>query len=125
MSDDNKRALIGYWICTGLVVVSQGFSGVGDFLGLEPLVEGVTALGYPAYILYILGTAKILGVIALAVPGKPLLKEWAYAGFVFDLLGAAASHVLNGDGPDLIMPPLVVLAILVGSYKLRPADRRL
>ena len=125
MSDDNKKALIGYWIFTALIVVSQGASGVMDFLGAAPVLDGVTALGYPAYILYILGTAKLLGVVAIAVPGKPLLKEWAYAGFVFDFLGAAASHVLNGDGPDLFMAPLVILGFLIGSYTLRPSDRRL
>lgn len=115
---------VGYWILTGLIVLSQGASGIGDLAGAAPLVEAITALGYPVYLLKILGTAKLLGVIALAAPGFPRLKEWAYAGFVFDFLGAFASHLLNGDGPGLLAPPLVVLAILIGSYLLRPADRR-
>ena len=125
MPDPSKPRLIGYWILTALVVLSQGASGIADLAGAAPLVDGVTALGYPAYILKILGPCKILGAIALAAPGFPKLKEWAYAGFVFDFGGAFASHVLNGDGPDLLMPPLIMLAILIGSYVLRPADRRL
>ena len=125
MSETSKGKVIGFWICTALIVLSQGASGVMDLMGAEQLVTAITALGYPTYILKILGVAKIAGVIAIAIPGQPKLKEWAYAGFTFDFLGAAASHILNGDGIDLIAPPLVVLAILLGSYFLRPADRRL
>ena len=120
-----KGKLIGYWILTGLIVLSQGASGIGDLMGAEPLVEGVTSLGYPAFVLNILGPWKLLGAIVLALPGKGLWKEWAYAGFFFDLTGAFASHLMHGDGVDLLMPPLVILAFLIGSYLLRPADRKL
>jgi len=125
MNEEYKGRLIGYWLLTMLVVLSQGASGVMDLAGAQPLVDGVTALGYPVYILKILGPFKILGVIALAAPGFPRLKEWAYAGFTFDFIGAFASHLLNGDGPGELAPPLILLAILVGSYLLRPASRRL
>lgn len=121
----SKGALIGFWIATGLVCLSQFGSGVGDLLMAEPLVKGVTDLGYPSYILYILGPFKILGVLTLAAPGLKRLKEWAYAGFFIDFVGAAGSHILNGDGPDLIAPPLVLLTILLVSYFLRPSTRRL
>ena len=89
------------------------------------MLKGVTALGYPAYLLYILGPAKLAGSFVLAFPGLPRLKEWAYAGFTIDFLGAAASHGLHGDGFGMIVAPLVALAILMGSYLLRPASRRL
>ena len=125
MSEQHKGLLVGYWLLTGLVVLSQGASGVGDLAGAKPFVEGVTALGYPVYILKILGPFKILGAIALAAPGFPRLKEWAYAGFTFDFIGAFASHLFHGDGPAELAPPLILLAILVGSYLLRPASRRL
>lgn len=75
--------------------------------------------------LNILGVYKLLGAIVLAVPGLKRLKEWAYAGFFFDFTGAAASHAMNGDGVDLIMPPLVLLVFVLGSYFLRPESRKL
>ena len=125
MSESNKGRLIGYWVLTVLVVLSQGISGVMDLIAAAPIVDGLTALGYPPYLVFILGPAKLLGAIALAWRGAPLVKEWAYAGFTFDFLGASLSHALNGDGIDLIAPPLVLLAILVGSYVLRPESRRL
>ena len=94
--------------------------------GAEGPVEGVVGrLGYPLYFLTILGSFKLAGVVTLAAPGLPRLKEWAYAGFAFDFIGAAASHVLHGDGLDKIAPPLVILSVLVGSYLLRPGERRL
>ena len=125
MSEQSKGAVIAYWVFTALLVVSQGFSGVGDLVGMEALVEGVTLLGYPEYILLILGPAKILGVIVIALPGKALWKEWAYTGFCIDFIGAGMSHFYHGDGLELIAPPLVLLVVAVASYKLRPADRRL
>ncbi len=94
-------------------------------MGAAPLVEGITALGYPLYILKILGPAKLAGAVVLAAPGMRRLKEWAYAGFVIDFGGAFLSHYFHGDGADLLLPPLGLMAILLGSYALRPADRRL
>lgn len=73
----------------------------------------------------ILGPAKLAGVIVLAIPGQLRLKEWAYAGLAIDFAGAAASHILNGDGPDKIMPAVIILLILLGSYALRPDSRKL
>jgi len=87
--------------------------------------ESIAALGYPEYLMTILGTAKLLGVVALLIPGLPLLKEWAYAGFTFDLLGASASHAFVEDPPMKTLLPLVVLGFAIGSYLLRPSTRRL
>lgn len=125
MPEQSKKKTIAFWVLTGLIVLSQGASGVTDLLGVGPAVEGVVALGYPSYLLYILGVAKLAGVIVIASPGLLRLKEWAYAGLAIDFLGAAASHTLNGDGPDLILPSVVVLGILMAGYFLRPDDRRL
>ena len=125
MLEQSKGKVIAFWIATGLIVVSQFISGVMDWAGAEVLVEAMKSLGYPLYVLKILGTCKILGVIALAAPGLRRLKEWAYAGFVFDFLGAAASHALNGDGPAQIAPPVVLLAILLVSYFLCPSGRKI
>ena len=122
---NSKGKVIGFWICTVLIILSQGASGVMDLLQIGPAVEGIKALGYPTYVLYILGVAKIAGIIVIAAPGLKRLKEWAYAGFVIDFIGAAASHALNGDTIAEIMPPIVVMGILLGSYVLRPDSRRL
>ena len=125
MSESSKGRVIGFWVLTALIVLSQGASGVMDLMGAEELVKGVTELGYPVYILKILGPAKLAGAIVLALPKLPRLKEWAYAGFAIDFLGAAASHGLNGDPIDKLFPPLVIFGLLMGSYFLRPDDRRL
>lgn len=73
-------------------------------------------LGYPHYLIPFLSVAKILGVIVLLVPGFPRLKEWAYAGFAFDLTGAVYSLISVGDAPKDWMPILIGGAILAGSY---------
>ncbi len=120
----NKR-LISYWAVTALFCLAMTAAGSMNLMRAEEPMESMVALGYPEYLLTILGVAKILGVIALLIPGVPLLKEWAYAGFTFDLLGAASSHAFVGDSPAEILVPLVVLAVAITSYCLRPPTRRL
>jgi len=120
----NKR-LIGYWVATALFCLAMTAGGSMNLMRAEMQKEAMTALGYPDYLMTILGVAKILGVVALLIPGVPLLKEWAYAGFTFDLLGAAASHAFVSDPIAETIVPLVVLAIAIASYCLRPANRRL
>jgi hypothetical protein len=92
---------------------------------VEFMVERLAELGYPPYFIVILGTGKLLGVVALLAPGRPLLKEWAYAGFAFDLIGAIASHAFAGDPLGETVRPGFMLAIGAASYLLRPAARRL
>jgi len=83
------------------------------------------APGYPAYFLLILGVWKLLGTVALLVPRYPRLKEWAYAGAVFDLTGAIASHLASGFIETGTLVYLVVmLGVTVGSWALRPPSRR-
>ena len=82
-------------------------------------------LGYPAYFFTILGVWKLGAVIALVAPGLPRLKEWAYAGIFFNLTGAAASHAVVRDPLGNVMTPLIVLAIAMTSWALRPESRRL
>lgn len=120
----HKRQAIVFWVLTGLVILGEGASGIANVVGAAKPVNGLLALGYPTYLTMILGPLKLAGVLALAIPRTPRLKEWAYAGFVFKFVGAIASHVLNGDSVEQIAPAVVVMALLVGSYVLRPADRR-
>lgn len=110
---------IGYWVSTGLFALALGASGVGYLAGA--MNEALFGLGYPLHFVYVLGTWKVLGAIALLVPALPRVKEWAYAGFFFNLTGAAVAH-LAVDGAAGAVPPLVLLAILGVSYYLRPAN---
>ena len=114
-----------YWAATGLFCALLGFSGIAHTARIDFVAEGVTGLGYPAYLMTILGVAKLLGVVALLAPGRPVLKEWAYAGFTFNLLGAAISHGFVGDPLGEALRPLGLLAFCAASYLLRPASRRI
>ena len=109
-----KIARIIYWTETLLFSFFMLSGGIMMLIGAEQNVKGLVELGYPEYLCRILGTAKILGVGAILF-GKPrLLKEWAYAGFTFLLLGASASHIFHGDPLwKIMMPPgLLILALL-------------
>jgi hypothetical protein len=120
-----KREEIAYWVVTGLFCAAFTAGGTSHLLRVESMAESMTALGYPLYVMTILGVAKLLGVVALLVPQHSLLKEWAYAGFAFDLIGALASHAFVGDPPPAFVGPVALLALGAASYHLRPASRRL
>src|SRR5262245_21246723 len=92
-----NRINSGYWVVTGLMAAFMLMASVPDVLRLPEAVEIFGHLGYPTYLLPFLGTAKILGVVAVLVPGFDRLKEWAYAGLVFDIAGALYSHLAVGD----------------------------
>ena len=89
-----------------------------------PGTFGITHLGYPIYLLTILGLWKLLGVVAVLIPKFPLLKEWAYAGFFFVMSGAIFSHIAVGDRVVEMFPGLLLLILTVVSWYLRPADRK-
>ncbi len=120
-----------YWITTVLIAVETFAGGVVDLtrgrtgIFSGPFVSDVIAgLGYPTYILTVIGIFKIPGAIVLAVPGFLRLKEWAYAGIVFELLGAAASQAACSHWVDLIAP-LGLLFLALASWALRPPSRTL
>ena len=116
---------IAYWVTTVLGPASFVIGGViGLTRGAEMLRE-LAHLGYPTYFSTILGAWKLLGAIAIVAPRFPRLKEWAYAGFFFDLTSAAVSHGFVGDGAGDILAPLVFLALVVASWALRPESRKL
>ena len=71
---------VAYWVCTGLVVFFIGSGGLAYALQVPDVVQGVVALGFPLHFIVLLGVWKVLGAIAILVPGLPLIKEWAYAG---------------------------------------------
>lgn len=116
---------IAYWVATVLGPTSFVIGGVLGLRQSPEVVAGIHHLGYPLYFATLLSAWKLLGAVAITAPGLPRVKEWAYAGFVFDLTGAAISHAAVGDSTADIVAPLVFLALLAASYALRPESRRL
>ena len=115
----------GYWLATVLVAAELGLGGIWDIARIPYVRDLVTHLGYPSYFLVLLGTWKVLGALALLVPRRPLLKEWAYAGAFFTYTGAIASHLTTGYalGELWILTALTALTVL--SWALRPPSRRI
>jgi DoxX-like protein len=104
------------WIVTGLMAALMLLSAVPDVLRIPNALIVFKHLGYPPYLLVFLGTAKILGVAAVLVPGLPRIKEWAFAGLTFDVTGALYSHLSVGDPASVWAPAVLALALVVGSY---------
>ncbi len=130
MNPPSRARLIAYWITTVFGPASFVIGGVAHLSRSAQPVEMAAHLGYPPYILTILGVWKLAGAIVTVIPGVPRLKEWAYAGFFCLLTSASASHLLHGDplvaaGPFMAAPPLLFLAIVMASWALRPPSRRL
>ncbi|GAA4339208.1 DoxX family protein [Flaviaesturariibacter amylovorans] len=107
-----KKIRIAHWAATGLFALAMAFSAFLYFSSSPDLVAGMQHLGYPRYLLGILGTAKALGVLALLQTRLATLREWAYAGFTINLIGAAWSHAASGDP---LAPPMFVLAALLAT----------
>src|ERR1700716_3821253 len=122
MNRSNAKT-IAYWLVT---IFGPASFVIGGYLHLtrDPQVMATLAhLGYPAYFATILGVWKLLGAIVIVVPGFPRVKEWAYAGFFFDLTGAAATRAFVGDGVADTVAPLLFLALVMASRALGPARR--
>ena len=124
----SKRNKIIYWIATiwlALGMVSTGAVQLFKTKEGQGGVDMITHLGYPVYLLTILGICKILGVVALLIPKSPLLKEWTYAGFFFLMSGAIFSHIASADPISEIFPALLLLILTVVSWYFRPANRKI
>lgn len=120
-----KRNKIIYWIATLWLALGMVSTGIVQLLQLKEETAFVLALGYPVYFLTILGTWKLLGVVAVLVPRFPLVKEWAYAGFFFAMSGAIFSHAAMGSDPKDFFGPTLLTVLTVVSWYFRPDDRRL
>jgi uncharacterized membrane protein YphA (DoxX/SURF4 family) len=106
-----------YWIITGIVCFMLSFGAVFNVMSTPEAVELIsTKLGYPAYLVPLLGVMKILGCIVVVIPGFPRLKEWAYAGLVFDLGGAVYSHIAIGAPASEWAPLFIGIGLLFTSY---------
>ena len=114
-----------YWGTTALLALELLLGGVWDVLRVPQVHVIIERLGYPPYFLVILGIWKLLGAIAIVVPRFPRLKEWAYAGVVFDLTGALASNLASGvTDAGTIAYLLLMMGVTATSWALRPASRR-
>jgi hypothetical protein len=120
-----RARTIAYWVFTLLIALEMVAGAFWDLLRIEFVRVVFEHLGYPVYLLSILGVAKLPCAAAMLAPGFPRLKEWAYAGGFFLYYGAAGSHLLAGDRPDKWVGPAVFGAFTLASYALRPDDRRL
>lgn len=107
-----------YWIPTALIVFIAVAGGLGDAIRSASALEVFRHLGYPDYFATLLGTAKVLGGLALIAPVPRVLREWAYAGLTFDVIAAAISAVAVGDSivSANVVVPILVLALTLVSY---------
>lgn len=125
-SASTSRRMIAYWVTTALVVFELVWGGAWDILRVPQVRVLIERLGYPSYFLVILGIWKLLGAVALVIPKFPRLKEWAYAGVVFDLTGAVASLFASGlVAVGTAAYPVLMIGVAVASWALRPPSRRL
>lgn len=120
-----RKEKIIYWISTIWLALGMTSTGIVQIIQQKEEVEMITALGYPEHFIMIIGVWKILGVIAVLIPKFPLVKEWAYAGFFFNMTGAIIAHLAMSDELGLIFPPVLLLALTLVSWYFRPAGRKL
>jgi hypothetical protein len=120
-----KSKTIWYWIITILLSFCLFSGGLAQALQVKGVVEGFKPLGYPTYFISIIGIWKVLGIIAILVPGFKLLKEWAYAGLFFTMTGAVISHIAANDIHAQIVAPIVLAIFTVLSWYLRPDNRKI
>jgi hypothetical protein len=116
---------MAYWTFTSIIAFEMMAGGIWDLLRIEYVRVIMAHLGYPMYVLTIIGIWKIPCAIVLFLPGFLRLKEWAYAGAFFNYTGAAASHLLAGDPTGRWVGPLVIAGFTLASWALRPSTRSL
>jgi hypothetical protein len=119
-----KKTNIFYWIFTGLFAAMMLGSAIPDVLSSPIAVKGMhEELGYPVYFIPFIGIAKVLGVLAILLPISARIKEWAYAGLIFDLVGATFSIIAIGKPDWMFM--ILPLFLAVGSYTFYHKRRKL
>lgn len=120
-----RGKLVAYWGTTGLLSLALVGSGIAKLTLMPALVQSMAHLGFPTHVLGMLGFWMLPGAAALLAPRTPHLKEWAYAGVVFQMTGAATAHLLVGDTIGQAFPPIFLTILAIASYLTRPSDRRL
>ncbi len=122
---NQKSKKIAYWIVTGMLCFGMLLGGTGQLLKMQPNVDGFKGIGFPLYVLPILGTWKFLAVFTILIPGYALVKEWAYAGLFFLLSGGVLAHLASDEGMIKALPVFVFMCLTVASWYLRPENRKL
>ena len=123
-----RRNKIIYWIATGWLALGMLSTAAVQLMKVKTVSGGadsIAHLGYPAYLLTLLGIWKVLGVIAVLIPKFPLVKEWAYAGFFFMMTGAVCSHMACSDAVMEFFGPVLLIVLTAVSWYFRPADRKI
>jgi len=120
-----KLKSISYWFVTAMVAFFIGSGGAAELARVLGTVQGLVQLGYPVYFATIIGFWKLLGAIAILLPRFPRLKEWAYAGIFFNMTGAAATGLFTHSATWHVIVDLVLTALTIASWALRPPSRRL
>jgi len=111
-----KNIKIIYRVFTGLLTALGLLGSFADISHSSDAVQLITHLGYPIYFITFIGVVRILGIIAVLMPGFRKIKEWAYAGLFFDMAGALYSHIATGDAFAIFAPAMLGLILVVGSY---------
>lgn len=119
-----KKNKILYWTFTIWLSLGMISTGIAQLIKIKDEVTNFNNLGYPNYLLSLLGIWKVLGVVAILIPKFPLLKEWAYAGFFFVMSGAIISHLIMNDPPIAFFGPTLLVILTLLSWYFRPAKRK-
>lgn len=120
-----KRNKIIYWITTVWLALGMTSTGIIQLIQIEEATTNFENLGYPTYLMPLLAILKILGVVAVLIPKKALLKEWTYAGFLFLMTGAIYSHLSNGDELSTLFGPTLLVVLTITSWYFRPTSRKI
>lgn len=119
-----KAQKITYWVATIWLSLGMLSTGIVQLMQMKEEVANFTTLGYPTYLMTIIGVWKVLGVVAILIPKFPLLKEWAYAGFFFAMSGAILSHIAVDDAAMELFGPALLLVLTAVSWYTRPHSRK-
>ncbi len=119
-----QKNKVVYWGTTIFLSVGMLAGGIQQMFQTGGYNAIVTSLGYPLYLLTILGVWKILGVIVILMPRAPILKEWAYAGFFFVMSGAFVSHMVVAQAIAEAVPSLILMVVILISWYFRPPERK-
>jgi hypothetical protein len=120
----SARAL-AYWLPTVVAAALFAIPGAALVAQAPHFASEMARLGYPSYFLILFGAFKMAGAAVILAPRLPLLKEWAYAGLGFDVIGAVISRIAVGDPPTALLLPILIGLLLTLSWALRPTARRL
>ncbi len=124
-NQSEKRKRIIYWVFTLWMSLGMVSTAIVQLMKNKDELANFTNLGYPAYLMTIIGVWKLLGVIAILIPKRLLLKEWAYAGFFFVMSGAVISHLIVGDISGRTFPAVLLFVLVIISWYFRPANRKI